>query len=159
MCVYVYIYIYIAEWLSNVEVLEPFCTFQVMPRLASECPGVSSGRMGWRWPAAGSGDWVWQCMQGTFGGGHHYLHHLHHSLVSGQITGREHSPTHQQKIGLKSYWAWPRPSEQDPVSPSVSLSHQEASVSLLFLSLREQTEWKPQSQKTNQTDHMDHSLV
>ena len=45
-------------------------------------------------------------------------------------------------------------SEQDPVSPSVSLSHQEASISLL--SIRGQKEWKPQSQKT---DYMDHSLV
>ena len=33
----------------------------------------------------------------------HYLHYLHHSLVSGQTTRREHSPTHQQKIGLKIY--------------------------------------------------------
>ena len=67
---------------------------------------------------------------GPFEGGHHYLHYLHHSLASGQITGREHSPTHQQKIGLTIYWAWSRPSEQDPVSPSASLSHQEASISL-----------------------------
>ena len=67
--------------------------------------------------------------------------------------------THQQKIGLKIYWAWPRPSEQDPFSPSVSLSHQEASISLLSFSVRGQTEWKPQSQKSNQSDHMDHSLV
>ena len=35
---------------------------------------------------------------GPFDGGRHYLHH---SLASGQITRREHSPTHQQKIGLK----------------------------------------------------------
>ena len=49
--------------------------------------------------------------------------------------------------------------EQDPVSPLVRLSHQEASVSLLSLSIRGQTKWKPWSQKTNQTDHMDHSLV
>ena len=42
------------------------------------------------------------CM-GRFAGGHHYLHYLHHSLVSGQTTGREHSPTHQQKIRLKIY--------------------------------------------------------
>ena len=42
------------------------------------------------------------CM-GPFEGGHHYLHYLHHSLASGQITGREHSPAHQQKIGLKIY--------------------------------------------------------
>ena len=34
-------------------------------------------------------------------GGHHYLHYLHCSLSSGQINGREHSPAHQQKIGLK----------------------------------------------------------
>ena len=40
-----------------------------------------------------------------FEGGCHYLHYLHHSLPSGQITGREHSPTHQQKLGLKIYWA------------------------------------------------------
>ena len=37
--------------------------------------------------------------------------------------------------------------------------HQEASISLLSLSIRGQTEWKPQLQKTNQTDHLDHSLV
>ena len=30
-----------------------------------------------------------------FKGGCHYLHYLHHSLVTGQITGRERSPTHQ----------------------------------------------------------------
>ena len=34
-------------------------------------------------------------------GGHHYLHCLHHSLASGQATRREHSPDHQQQIGLK----------------------------------------------------------
>ena len=42
------------------------------------------------------------CM-GPSEGGRHYLHYLHHSLVSGQTTGREHSHTHQQKIGLKIY--------------------------------------------------------
>ena len=31
--------------------------------------------------------------------------------------------------------------------------------SLLSFSIRGQTEWKPQSQKTNQSDHMDHTLV
>ena len=57
------------------------------------------------------------CM-GPFKGGHHYLHYLLHNLASGQTIGREHSPTQQQKIGLKIYSL-----EQDPVSPSVSLSH------------------------------------
>ena len=69
------------------------------------------------------------------------------------------SPAHQQKIGFKISWAWPHPSEQDWVLPSITLSHQEASLSLLSLSIRGQTEWKPQSQKTNQSDHVDHSLV
>jgi len=30
--------------------------------------------------------------------GAHYLQYLHHRLASGQTTGREHSPAHQQKI-------------------------------------------------------------
>ena len=105
------------------------------------------------------GAWMYQCGHGTFWSSHHYLHYLHHSLASGQITGREHSPAHEQKMGLKIYWAWPHPSEQDPVSPSVSLFHREASISLLSFSIRGQTDWKPPSQKTNQADHMDHSLV
>ena len=51
----------------------------------------------------------------------------------------EHSPTHQQKNRLKICWAWPCPSEQDSVSPTVSLSHQEASISLLSLFIEGQT--------------------
>ena len=46
-----------------------------------------------------------------------------------------------------------------PGKPLASPSHQEASTSLLSLSVRGQTEGKPQSQKMNQTDQMDHSLV
>ena len=78
-----------------------------------------------------------------FEGGQNYLHYPYHSLTSGQTTGREHSPAYQQKIGLKIYWAWLHPWEQDPFSPIVSLSHQEASISLLSLSIRGQIEWKP----------------
>ena len=64
-----------------------------------------------------------------------------------QVNNRdEHSPTHQQTTGLKIYWAWPRPSEQDPVYPSVNLSHQEVSISHLSFSIRGQTDWKPQSE-------------
>ena len=55
-----------------------------------------------------------------FEGGPHYLHYPYQSLASGQTTGREHSPTHQKKIGLKIYRAWPHPLEQNPVSPLVS---------------------------------------
>ena len=65
-------------------------------------------------------------------GSPHYLHHLHQSLVSGQTTGKGHSPTHQQKIGQKIYWAWPYPSEQDPVSPSISPIRKLPSASYLY---------------------------
>ena len=82
------------------------------------------------------------------------------TIVWPQVKQQEgNSPTHQQQIGWKIYWTWPHPSEQDPVSPTVSISHQEASISLLYLSFRGQTGWKLQSKKTNQTNHMDQSLV
>ena len=48
---------------------------------------------------------------------------------------------------------------QDPDSLTACPFHQEISKSFLSLSIRGQTEWKPQSQKTNQPDHMDYSLV
>ena len=57
---------------------------------------------------------------------------------------------HQQKTGLKVYWAWPCPSQQDPVSPSVSLSHQEPSISLLSFSIRGQINQSIKTIKTNQ---------
>ena len=50
--------------------------------------------------------WVAECSSACMApvnGGQHYLHYLHHSLASGKTTGREHSPAHQQKIGLKIY--------------------------------------------------------
>ena len=49
---------------------------------------------------------------------------------------------------IKFYLARPHSSEQKPVSPTVSLSHQEASISLLSLSTRGQAEWKPHYQKS-----------
>ena len=86
------------------------------------------------------------------------LSHMLSRLSQAELQ-REYSPIHQQKIGLKIYWAWPCPSEQDPDSPTANPSRQEASTNPFFLSIRGQTELKPQSQKTNQTDHMDHNLV
>ena len=41
-------------------------------------------------------------------------------IVNTMMGGREHSSAHQQIFGLKIYWAWPHPSEQDP--PSFPLS-------------------------------------
>ena len=55
--------------------------------------------------------------------------------------------------------ALPARAEQDLVLSTASPLHQEASTSLLSSSIRGQMEWKLQSQKTNQTDHMDHNLV
>ena len=86
------------------------------------------------------------CME-PFEGGPNYLHYLHHIFGPGWITGREHSSTHQQKIGLTIYWAWVCPSEQDPVSPSFSLSNQKASISLLSFSTRGQKYWKHNHRK------------
>ena len=51
----------------------------------------------------GRGHSVRQCVHGHFEGGCHHLQCRHHSLASGQTTGREHSFLHLQKIGLKIY--------------------------------------------------------
>ena len=50
-------------------------------------------------------------------------HYPYHTLASSQTAGRDHRPIHQQKSGLKIYWAWPCPPEYDPVFPTASLSH------------------------------------
>ena len=97
------------------------------------------------------------CMGPVEGGAIIFITSTMFGLRSNNKEGTQPHPS--KKIGWKIYWAWPRPSEQDPVSPSVSLFHQEVSISLLSFSIRGQTNWKPQSQKTNQTDHMDHSPV
>ena len=137
-------------------------------RLACVCLRVSVRGVGGQWPTGAGrcqGPWLQQSWEAQlarlspFEWDCSYCHYSYHSLASGQTTGREHSPTHQQKIGLKIYWAWPCPLEQDPVFPTASPSHQEASSSLLSSSIRGQTEWKPQSQQTNQTNHLDHSLA
>ena len=50
------------------------------PSLAPECPGVSSGDVGQRWPAAGLGALsIAVPALGPFEGAHHYLHYLHQS--------------------------------------------------------------------------------
>ena len=110
--------------------------------LAYDCPRVSGRDVGWLWPDRGS----WALNTTVLGavvhagiipfeGGLHYCHNPHYSLASGQTIWREHSHTYQQKIGLKIYWAWPCPSEQDPASPTVSPSQKKASTCLLSLSL------------------------
>ena len=63
--------------------------------MSAQEPLVGIG--GW-WPAAGSGALSAAVHHGTFGGGHHYPHHLHHGLALGEA---KHSPAQQQEIGLK----------------------------------------------------------
>ena len=120
------------------------------PRFAPECAGVSWGGMGQRWPAVGLSVLsvavcAWDLLKEVT------IIFITSTIGGGQITGREHSPALQQKIGLNIYWAWPHTSEQDAVQ-SISL------ISHLFFSIRGQTDWKWKSQKTNQSDHMHHSL-
>ena len=60
----------------------------------------------------------------SFEGGHQYLYYLHHSLA--QVNGREGTQLHSSTENWIKYL--PCSSEQDPVSPSVSLSRQEAFI-------------------------------
>ena len=77
-----------------------------------------------------------------------------------QVNSREGTQlTPSTENWIKDLLSTAPPIRTRPSSPSVSLSHQEAFISLLSFSIRRQTDWKPQSQKTNQSDHMDHSLV
>ena len=63
-------------------------------------------------------------------------------------------------IGFKDLLSMTMPTRARPVFQTIaSTSHWEASTSLLPSSIRGQTEWKPQSQKTYQNDHVDHSFV
>ena len=81
-------------------------------------------------------------------------------IVWSQINNREGRQPHPWTENcITDLWSISLPSEQDPLSPSVSLSHQEVSIGLLSFFTKGQTDWKPQSQKTEQSDHMDHSLV
>ena len=95
--------------------------------------------MGWQWPAAGLGALSAAVCMGPFEGGHHHLHHLHHSL-SLRSNNREGTQPHPSTENwIKDVLGIAHPSEQDPVSPTVSLSHQEASISVLSLSIRMKT--------------------
>ena len=50
-----------------------------------------------------------------FEGGHYYLHYLHHSLASGQTTGKEHSPSTENWI--KDLWSMALPIRPRPSFP------------------------------------------
>ena len=108
---------------------------------------------------------VWACCcrvggsvsMGLLEGGHNYLHYLHHSLDSGQTTGREHSPAHQQKTGLKIYVAPPI-----RIRPSFPLRQSLPSGSFqkpLILIHQRTDRMKTTITENYQTYHKGHSLV
>ena len=120
-----------------------YCWSLTWKILTQTCPWVSRS-LWWKRGMAvaccrvGGTEYSTACM-GPFERGRHYLHYLYHSLASGQITGRKHSPTLQPNIGLKIYCGCPPPSEQDPVQNktlSQSLPSRSFHKSLILLHQR-----------------------
>ena len=85
--------------------------------------------MGQRWPATGLGA-LSACM-GPFERGLGYIHYLHHSLAR---EGTQPHPSTENWI--KDLLIMALPIRIRPSFPSVSLSHQEASISFLSFSIR-----------------------
>jgi len=107
----------------------------------------------------GWGHWMWQCVHGTF-----WRRSPLPSLLPPQFGLRSNNREGTQPCSSTENWIKDLLSMAPPIRTRPSFPHShclpsEASLSLLPLPVRGQTEWKPQSQKTNQTDHMDHSLV
>ena len=101
-------------------------------RLDCECLRVLCGSVGQKRPAAGAGALAAAVLGGT--NWHKSFLEVTNSPAiepvdsrtefknSKQQTGWEHSPTHQEIIKLKIYWAWPCPPKQDSVLPTASPS-------------------------------------
>ena len=90
--------------------------------------------------------------------GRHYLYYPYQfGLRSNNREGTQ--PCSSTENWIKDLLSMAPPIRTRPSFPHSHCLPSEASLSLLPLPVRGQTEWKPQSQKTNQTDHMDHSLV
>ena len=88
-------------------------------RLTQTFPWVSRslwGRRQWVVPSAGLGAlsvavYAWDLLKEVA------IIFITSTIVWPQVKQQGGNTAHQQKIGLKIYWAWPCPSEQDPVSP------------------------------------------
>ena len=125
-------------------------------RFACEWPRVSGGGEDRQWPAAGSEALITTMQQFLpFGGRHHYHHHAY--LLPNNREGAQPCPLIEN--WNKDLLSTGPPIKTRPRFPTASPSHQEASTNLLSFSIRGQTEWKPQSEKANQTDHMDESCL
>ena len=109
----------------------------------------------------GQGHWLQQCLHETFWKrsplSSFDLIIWGHGLASGQTMGREHSPSIEN-------WIKDLLSKASPIRtrPTFSLSQSILTGSChkpLILIHQRVDRGKPQSQKTDQTDHMDHSLA
>ena len=81
-------------------------------------------------------------------------------LVWPQVNNREGTQLHpSSKNWIKDLLSMTLPISTRPSLPLSQFLPSGSFHNLLSFSIRGQTEWKPQSQKTNQSDHIDHSLV
>ena len=110
-------------------------------RLACECLGVSGGGMGWQWSAAGLGVLTNRVLRGLACSHKPFWRRWPYCHYPCYREGHTAPPSSKKLI--KDLQAWPCPPEQGQVFPTASPFRQEASTSLL--SIRGQTEWKPQS--------------
>ena len=129
------------------------------PTISFECSGVSGGGVGQQCPAARTGALSGTvCAGDFFEGGRHYLHYLQYSLVrSDNREGTQPRPSTENCI--KVLLSMVPPIRIRPSFPYNQSLLSGSFHSLVSLSLIGHTEWKPQSQRTIQIDHVDHSLV
>ena len=122
------------------------------PRLAHECPGVwqrHGSAVAWCRVGSTERDSAWDLLREVA------IISITSTIPWPQVEqqGENTAPPIDRK--LDSRFTEHGPAYQN----KTQFPHREASISLLSFSARGQTDWKPQSQKTNHTDHMDHSLV
>ena len=128
-------------------------------RLVCGCLGVSDEGVGLWWPAAGSGARTvavngWDLLREVT------IVFITFTIVWPHVNSRKGTQLHPSTENwIKDLLSMVLPIRKDPVPPSVSLSHQKALISLLYFCIRGQTDWKLPSQKTNQSNHIDHSSV
>ena len=129
------------------------------PRFARECPGVFSRGMGWQWPAVWLGALsvavhAWDLLKEVA------IIFITSTIVWPQENTRKGTQPHlSAENWIKDLLSMAPPIKTKPSFPLSQFLPLGSFHKPLILLLRGQTEWKPQSQKTNQSDHMYHSPV
>ena len=129
------------------------------PRPVSGCLGAPGGGVGWWWPAAGLGALsvavhTWDLLREVT------IIFITSTIVWPQVNNREGTQLHPSTEN----WIKDLLSMAPPIRtrPSIPFSQSIPSGNFhrpLILLHRRTERLKPQSQKTNQSNHMDHSLV